>query len=156
MTTRHIFPEQDATLIIRIPSSIKSWYADLANLTPDRNMSDFARDALRAYMMERGGEEWLEEERERAAEREVAGTRWEIREEDSVIQQVEIPFVAGPIFDGSWQVTGEDVGEYTRQAENLAVVERFVAEEVPAPPSPLLPEQPRDFAPIAPLEQDDG
>lgn len=57
MPTRQVYQEQDATMVLRVPAPIKAWFAMMANETPDRNMSDFARDAFRLYMAECGYDE---------------------------------------------------------------------------------------------------
>lgn len=42
--------EQDAVLNVRIPIEMKLWLREISAQTPDRNMSDFVREAIRSFM----------------------------------------------------------------------------------------------------------
>ena len=175
MTTRIVYPEQDATFIIRVPTSLKSWYAELANQTPDRNMSDFARDALRAYMMqayvmEQGGEEWVEAENmvepvipsspivskpmteEGMVEKvETAKIERSFVEQEALIAWVEATEPQEEPETSTFQGAEETINEeYIDSIPNLPCPSLESNESLP---SPILPEEPRDYPPIAPLEQ---
>lgn len=49
-TIRRVYQEQDATLIIRLPSSMKSWLVETADEVPDISMADLVRHAIRELM----------------------------------------------------------------------------------------------------------